>query len=278
MFLTNAFRAAGEIIRTNIHHRKQTMAMAGSALKKSYSGALFGWAWALVRPMVFIAVWWFAISVGIRGNAPVVGLRGDEIPYILWMIPGVLAWFLFQETLLKGVSCVRKESHLVTKMVFPIDTIPVFSEISYFVPHLVMLAIALLIFLFSGYGLTVYLLQLLYYVPLFFITCCIVCMFVSILGTISRDFEQMVKALLNVVLWMTPILWQADKMSDTVQKLLKLNPLYYFVIGYRDAFLGEAWFFERPMYTAYILCFILVMGLVTASLQKKLAPEFADVL
>lgn len=278
MFIVEAVRAVRDIVRTNIRYGKQSLAMAGSVLKKDYSGALFSWAWAIVRPIVFIAVWWFGISVGIRGNAPIIGAGGHKIPYIFWMIPGVIAWFLFQETLSKGVSCIRKESHLVTKMVFPVDTIPIFSEISYFVPHLVMVGITMLIFLLGGYGLSIHIVQLLYYVPLFFIACCIVCMLISTLGAVSRDFEQMVKALLNVILWITPILWQDNKLGDTLQKILRLNPLYYFIIGYRDSFLGEAWFFEHPVYTCYTLAFLIILALVTAALQKKLSPEFADVL
>ena len=278
MFFVSAVKATIDIVKTNIRHFKQSLAMADSVLKKTYSGALFGWAWAIVRPIVFIAVWWFAISVGIRGNSPIIGANGNKIPYILWMIPGVVAWFVFQETLLKGVSCIRKESHLVTKMVFPIDTIPFFSTISYFMPHLVMIVISIIIFICSGYGVSLHLLQLLYYVPLFFLFCCVMCMFVSILGAISRDFEQLVRSLLNVVLWLTPILWQADKLPSTFQTLLKLNPLFYFVIGYRDAFLGEAWFFNHPRYLLYFFVFFAVFTLITAALQKKMSREFADVL
>ena len=166
----------------------------------------------------------------------------------------------------------------VTKMVFPIDTIPIFSEISYFLPHLVLLGIAVLTFIICGYGISLYIIQLLLYVPLFFVFCCIVCMLISALGAVSRDFEQMVKTMMNVILWITPILWQVDKMGSTIQNIFKLNPLYYFVLGYRDALLGEAWFFEHPVYTCYTLGFIIILALITAGLQKKLSPEFADVL
>ena len=278
MFIINAFKSIIDIVRTNTKHLRQSMAMAGSVLKKDYSGAVFGWAWSIVRPIVFVFVWWFAISVGIRGNAPIIGSHQNEIPYVLWMIPGVLVWFVFQETMQKGVSCIRKESHLVTKMVFPVDTIPVFSEISYFVPHLVLLGIAIVTFIICGYGISFYIIQLLFYVPLFFVFCCEVCMLISALGAVSRDFEQMVKTMMNVVLWITPILWQIDKMGGVIQKIFKLNPLYYFVLGYRDAFLGEAWFFEHPVYLGYTLGVIIVLALITAGLQKRLAPEFADVL
>lgn len=274
----NPFKALFEILATNCKYRKQTVAMAKSTLKKHYSGALFGWAWSVVRPVVFIYVYWFGISVGIRGNKPIIGAQGQEIPFILWMIPGVIAWFAFQETLSAGVSCVRSESHLVTKMVFPISTIPVFSVMSYFVSHLMMILISVGTFLVTGYPLTVYFVQILFYLPLFFIFCCITATFVSTLGVISRDFEQLIKAIMNIFFWMTPILYQGSKLKGAAAFIIKLNPFNYFVQGYRETFLGEVWFFEHPVYTAYTLVFMLVFALITAALHKKLAPEFADVL
>lgn len=275
----NPFKALYELTALNLRHTKQSFSMAGSELKKKYSSTLFGWAWSIVRPLVFIFVYWFAMSVGIRGNKPIELESGEKIPYIIWMIPGVVAWFVLQETLSAGVVCVRHNSHLVNKMLFPVGTIPVFSTISYFFSHILMIVISIIIFAVAKYPLTVYMLQLPFYLLLFFIFCCITATFISTLGVISRDFEQFIKAILNIFFWMSPVLWQITKVENKyIAFALKLNPFNYFITGYRDAFLGQAWFWEHQKYTIYIIVFIVLFALFTATLHKKLAPEFADVL
>ena len=275
----NPFKDLYELTALNITHAKQSFSMAGSELKKKYSSTLFGWAWSVVRPIVFIFVYWFAMSVGIRGNKPITLEDGTNVPYIIWMIPGVITWFVLQETLSAGVVCVRHNSHLVNKMLFPVGTIPVFSTISYFFSHILMILISIGIFVVAKYPITVYLTQIIFYFILFFVFCCITSTFISTLGVISRDFEQLIKAILNVFFWMSPVLWQISKVSNKyVAFALKLNPYNYFITGYRDAFLGQAWFWEHQKYTAYILVFMLVYALFTATLHKKLVSEFADVL
>ena len=255
--------------------------MAISTLKKFYGGTLFGWGWSIVKPLVFIAVYWFTMNIGIRGNKPITLENGEQFSYLVWMVPGVICWFLFSDVLGQGVVCIRKNSHLVNKMVFPLATIPVFNVMSYFVTHFILIAVAIAIHLCSGYAITIHMLQLLWYIPIFFIFSCITATFVSTLAVISRDFEQLVKAIMSIFFWLTPILWQTtgiEQKSKYALIILKLNPFYYFVSGYRSAFLGDGWFWEHPMYIGYMAGFIICFGLLTNSLFKKLSPEFADVL
>lgn len=277
----NPFKALFEFACVNVKCTKQSFSMAGSELKKKYSSTLFGWAWALVRPIVFILVYWFAMNVGIRGNKPIELADGTKIQYIFWMIPGVITWFVLQETLSAGVVCVRHNSHLVNKMLFPVSTIPIFSTISYFFSHVLLIIITVAIFLISGQGLTLYMLQLPFYFILLFIFCCITATLISTLGVVSRDFEQLVKAILNVFFWLSPVLWDISKIGDKykiIRTIIQLNPYNYFITGYRDAFLGQAWFWQHWKYTPYVIGFIIVYALFTAALHKKLSPEFADVL
>ena len=277
--MINPYKALAELVDLNVKNRKQSMSMAYSVLKKQYGGALFGWAWSIVKPIVFILIYWFGISVGIRGGKPVELPDGQTVSYLFWMMPGIIAWFFFQETLSHGVSCVRKQNHLVTRMVFPVGTIPVFSVMSYFCTHLVLVGLVTAVFLLFGPGLTIYFVQMIFYLLYFFIFCCIVAMFISTIAVISRDFEQMVKAVMNVFFWLTPVLWQEDRIKSVAfSTVLRLNPFFFFVQGYRDSYLGTGWFFERPFQTLYVLTFTLLLALLTAAMYKKLAPEFADVL
>ena len=107
------------IIREHITYKDQIFMLAKSDLIKTYRGAALGWAWAIVKPMVTLFVFWFAFSVGLRAGKPIAGY-----PFFLWLVAGMLPWFFMQELITGGAGCIRKYSHLVTKMKFPISIIP----------------------------------------------------------------------------------------------------------------------------------------------------------
>ena len=71
------------IINEHIEWRGQILKLAKSDLSKTYSGAALGWSWALIKPTMTIAVFWFAFTFGLRFSGSVEGF-----PFILWMIPG----------------------------------------------------------------------------------------------------------------------------------------------------------------------------------------------
>jgi len=68
------------------------------------------------------------------------------------------------------------------------------------------------------------------------------------------------------------------KMPAKVEFLLKLNPLYYVVQGYRDSFMDGIWFFERPKMTIYFWVVTLIIGVIGFTVFRRLRVHFSDVL
>ena len=77
-----------EILREHWEYKKQILKLAKSDIIKTYKGAALGWIWAIAKPAVTIAVFYFAFSVGLKSNKPVEGY-----PYFLWLIAGMMPWF-----------------------------------------------------------------------------------------------------------------------------------------------------------------------------------------
>jgi len=76
--------------------------------------------WAFVGPLVTIAVYWFVFGIGMRANGDVNGY-----PYVLWMISGIIPWFLFSEILNTSSGVFYEYAYLVKKMVFNVRVLPV---------------------------------------------------------------------------------------------------------------------------------------------------------
>ena len=87
------------IIHDHVYCRKQLFQLAKSDLIKTYRGAAFGWAWAVIKPAVTIFVFWFAFSIGLRHGKPVEGY-----PFFLWLIAGFVPWFFFSDALSGGTA------------------------------------------------------------------------------------------------------------------------------------------------------------------------------
>lgn len=263
-----------DIIKEHIQYRQQIFKLAKADINKTYRGAALGWSWAIIKPAVTIFVYWFAFSIGLRAGKDVNGF-----PFFLWLIAGIIPWFYIGDMISQGVDPIRKYSYLVTKMKFPVSTIPTFFSLSKLAINLILIAAMILIFVFMGYMPDIYIIQLPFYILCMFMFCTIWGLFAALLGAISKDFANLVKAFVTAVFWLSGILWNANTITiPWVKKFLLINPVTYLVNGFRNCLIDKVWFFEQPK---QLLCFIIItvlMLLLSIWAYKKLKKEIPDVL
>ena len=263
-----------EIIRDHIEYRKQIFKLAKSDLAKTYRGSALGWSWAIIKPVVTIFVYWFAFEIGLRAGKSVNGF-----PFFLWLIAGVVPWFYMGDMITGGTNCIRRYSYLVTKMKFPVSTIPTFVSLSNLTVNLILLAIVIIIFALFGFAPDIYMLQLPFYILLSFIFFTLWALFSSFIGAISKDFVNLVKSFITAIFWLSGILWNAETITiPWLKKLLMINPVTFLVNGFRNCFINKIWFWEQPkrlMYFAIITFVLFLLGLWS---YKKLRKDIADVL
>lgn len=265
-----------QIIKDHIQYRQQIFKLAKADLVKTYRGAALGWAWAIIKPAVTIFVYWFTFQVGIRG----IGNEVDNFPYFLWLISGVIPWFYMSDMITSGTECIRKYSYLVTKMKFPISTIPTFFSISKFMVHLVLVVIMIIIFMIMGYPPDIYLIQLPIYMLLSFLFFTAFSLFASLLACMSKDFANLVKSLVTAVFWLSGIIWNINTMKDIpwLKTLLKINPVTYLVEGYRNCFIHKTWICESPKTLIAFLVILVVLIIAAVWIYRRLRKEIPDVL
>ena len=263
-----------KIIKEHLSYRNQILKMARADLQKTYRGAALGWSWAIIKPAVTIFVYWFAFTIGLRMGKDVNGF-----PYFLWLIAGVVPWFYMSEMITGGTDCIRRYSYLVTKMKFPVSTIPTFVNISKFIIHIILVYLVMIIFRLFGYTLDIYMLQLPFYMLLTFIFFNVWGLFSAPLAVISKDYSNLVKSFITAIFWLSGIMWNPDTIKNKMlKKFLKINPVTYLVNGYRNCFVNKVWFWESPK---TLLCFIVItvlLGLLALWVYKRLRKEIPDVL
>ena len=265
--------ALKSIIEEHRSFKHQIFKLAKSDLIKTYRGAAFGWAWAIIKPLVTIFVFWFAFSLGLRHGKPI-----DGYPFILWMIAGFLPWFYMSEMITQGAACIRKNKHMVTKMKFPISTIPTFTGISKITVHCILLLIVIVIFCVAGHFPDLYYLQLPIYMLMMFLFFVAWALFAGMLSALSKDFQNLVNALVNALFWLSGIIYNVNDIHiHWLRILLNFNPVTIVANGYRHVFIDKTSFFDTVGLGCYcVVFFFMLCGAVWA--YKKLYKEIPDVL
>lgn len=259
--------------------RKLIARLSVNDFKTKFAGSYLGIIWAFVQPVITILVYWFVFEKGMK-PAAIRDAAGTEVPYVLWLIAGMVPWFFFSDALSGGTRALLDYSYLVKKVVFKIDILPIVKIVSAVFVHLFFLAFAVLLYTLYGYYPDVYTLQVLYYSICLFVLVMGISYLTSAVVVFFRDLNQVINIVLQVGVWVTPIMWNIDTMdiSPVLKNLLKLNPLYYIVQGYRDAFIGKVAFFERWELTIYFWVVTIVFMVLGTHVFKKLRMHFADVL
>lgn len=255
-------------------NRQLIWKLAKNDFKSKYAGSYLGIFWAFVQPVVTVLVYWFVFAVGARSD-----MTGETTyPFVLWLIAGITPWFFFSDAWGQGTSALLSYQFLVKKVVFKISILPIIKVISALFIHIFLTGIACILMILCGYYPTLYWLQLPYFtlcafflvLGMSYITCSIVVFF--------RDLGQIIGIMLQVGVWITPIMWHLDSLSRPFQILFKLNPVYYLVDGYRMALLDKMWFWEHFYSTAYFWIFSAAMFLFGAIVFRRLKVHFADIL
>jgi teichoic acid transport system permease protein len=258
--------------KENVH---QIARLSIADLKKTYHGSALGWAWAVIKPVFTIFVYWFAIAIGLRQGSDI-----DGVPYILWLIAGIISWFYMGETITGGTDCIRRYSYLITKMKYPVTTIPTHTNLSRFFVHCIIVVIVIIIFCVSGYTPPIQIIQLPFYMILMFLFFNAWSLFAGLVSAIGKDFSNLIKSLNIAIFWLSGILWNIENVAENkiIYTILMLNPVTFICYGYRNCFIDHVWFFEQPKRLVIFLCWYLVLGFMSIWAYKKLRKEIPDVL
>ncbi|MDQ0254503.1 teichoic acid transport system permease protein [Evansella vedderi] len=248
-------------------------------MKSSNNNNYLGMAWEVIHPLIQVVIYWFVFGYGIRQREPIEVADGMLVPFLQWMLPGIIVWFFFYQSTIQGSKSIYSKLGMLSKMNFPMSVIPNIVIFSQFYIHIIMLAITFLVLNISGYFVSIYYLQLVYFIFATFAFTFALALITSTLSTIVRDVHMLLNATLRMVLYLSPILWTISTLPESVQIIMKINPLYYIIEGYRSAFLGLGWYFiEQWQYTLYFWGVTLLLLTIGASIHIKFRRHFIDFL
>lgn len=244
--------------------------MAG---KDSYLGKI----WNVLSPLIQIAAYWFVFGLGIRGGRDV-EYNGETIPYLAWMLSGLVPWLFINGGIVRGAGSVYSKATTALRLRYPISTIPAGSVLIELFSHCVLLVILFITMFAYGMWPTLHWLNLIYYIAAAFLILTALAMLTSTLTMIARDFQLLINSLMRLLFFMTPVLWTMDNLPYKFQKILQLNPFLYIIDGFRDSLLYGINFWEHWEMMIYFWAFFAVLLVIGCNAQKRYKDNFLDLL
>ncbi|MDE7322608.1 MAG: ABC transporter permease [Lachnospiraceae bacterium] len=254
---------------------KSTSLIAGLAFndfKMKYAASYLGTIWAFIQPIVTVSIYILVFGYGFK-SSPV-----SDVPFALWLTAGIVPWFFFQDAWIGATNSLFEYSYLVKKVVFKISALPIVKMLSAIFVHIFFTVLAIVLYKVFGYPIKITILQTIYYTFCILVLTLGLSYITSACVVFFRDISQVLMIILQFGMWLTPIMWSSDMFGAKVERVLMLNPMYYVVQGYRDAFYEGAWFWDKPKLSIYFWVITLIIMVMGIKVFKKLEKHFADVL
>lgn len=251
---------------------KLLISLSVEDFRDKYAGSLMGAAWAFVQPLMTILIYWFIFQVGFHSE-PVA-----DKPFILWQAAGIVPWFFISEAIAGTTPVLAEYSYLVKKVLFPVHMLPLIRILSCLLVQLFLVFFTILFFACFGYFPDLYYLQLPYYMVYTVLILTGIGYCTAALYPFLKDLQQIVGIVLQVIFWLTPIVWDFHIMSDLIQKILVFNPFFYCVDGYRKVFIYKEFFWSDWQMGIYYWAAAIFFWIAGKNLFRKMKVHFADVL
>jgi ABC-type polysaccharide/polyol phosphate export permease len=241
-------------------------------IASQFAGSSLGVVWSLIHPVRTLFIYWLVFSIGFKIQPE------NNIPYIVWFAVGMTIWFFFSDAVNGAASSIVTNSFLIKKTICSPQILPVVKIVSGLVVHLVFLGIISVLIAFYQLPFNIFFFQCAYYLFCLIVFSMGVGLLASSLNIFFRDLSHIIRIFLQLLFWVTPIVWDLKMMPGSIQFFFKLNPLYYIVQGYRDSLIYFIPFWHYPEESAYFWAIALSFFFGGAFVFNRLRPQFADLL
>jgi lipopolysaccharide transport system permease protein len=202
-------------------------------IKVRYKQTMIGASWAVFQPLVMMLV--FTVFFN-----RLAGISSGRIPYPLFVYSGLLFWNLFSQTLTRSADSLVNNQNVVTKVYFPRIIVPLSAP----VVSLADFVVSFLIFvgLLVYYGFLPTLVGVALFLPAVLLTLVAAAglgVFLASLNVKYRDVRQILPFFLQVMLFVTPVIYPVGLVPDRFRFLLYLNPMTGVISAMRAGLVGD---------------------------------------
>ena len=237
-------------------------------IKVRYKQTVLGGLWAIIQPVFTMVV--FTLFFGRLAKMP-----SDGIPYPIFVYAGLLPWTYFANALSASGNSLVGSANLITKVYFPRLIVPASASLAglldFFVAMIVLGGMMIYYQFVPGFGILLFP----FLVGLTFLCSVGVGLWLSALNVQYRDIRYVIPFLIQIWMFVSPVIYPVSMVKGKYQWLLALNPMGGVIKAYRASLLGDLpidWFLLGI--STIIILVIFVTGLYYF---RRMERYFADV-
>jgi len=237
-------------------------------IKVRYKQTVLGGLWAIIQPAFTMVV--FTLFFGRLAKVP-----SDGIPYPIFVYVGLLPWTYFANALSASGNSLVGSANLITKVYFPRIIIPASASLAglldFFIAMLVLAAMMIYYQFLPNVGIVLFP----FLVVLTFLCAVGVGLWLSALNVEYRDIRYVIPFLIQLWMFVSPVIYPVSLVGEKYRWLLALNPMGGVIQAYRSCI-----FWHLPIDWFLLgLSTIIILFLFTSGLYyfRRMERYFADV-
>jgi lipopolysaccharide transport system permease protein len=242
-------------IRDVWEYRELLYLLIWREIQGAYRQTALGLSWLFLRPVVNMLLLTFVFG-------GLVKVPSDGLPYPLFSLAALMPWGFFSNAVLRGSRSLVDNMNVISKVYFPRLIIPIAGAASGLIDFLA----SFLIFLIA---LLIYRAPLrwqMVWTPFLFLVALGFALAVGLwLATLSvkyRDVSFAVNFLLQALMYLSPVVYSASLVPDSLQFVYQLNPMTGVIQGFRWALLGSG---EAPGGVFALSVGIVILGIISGA-------------
>ncbi len=213
-------------------HRELLGFLAWRDVKIRYRQTLLGGLWAILQPLLAMLLFTLIFH-------RLAGINGDGPPYPLFAFAGLIPWTFFSNAVSTSSNSLVANQQLVSKIYFPRVFIPLGSIGAFLVDLAFSLGLLFCLMIFYHWSLSYRFWLLPVFIAAAFLSASGIGLVLSALNVNYRDVKYAVPFLIQMGVFVTPVIYPIRYIPARWQTLAGLNPMAGVVLGFRYALLGS---------------------------------------
>ena len=234
-------------------------------VRGKYKGSFLGILWSFVNPLLMTLVYAIVFPFLLKSSQP---------HYTTFIVIAIIPWTWFTYTIMSGTNTFLVNAGIIKKVYFPREILPISVVTSQLVNFLISTIIILAFVLFSGMGISKYILFYPVILLIQYIFSIGVAFIVSSATVFLRDLEHLISIAMMMLFYATPIAYSADTIPANFSFIITLNPMAHILNAYRDIFYYQR--MPELQTLAIIFAISVALFVVGYAIFNKLQKSFAE--